>query len=261
MRKRNSWTISRDVTFALIQREVKGKFGANRLGAFWFLFEPLAHIGVLIAIYVFVRAHQASLVNLPLFLATGVIPFLLFKNIALKGMEAVSANKALFSYRQIKPFDTVYARAIVECVLMACVYILVMCVMGVWMGNDVRIYHPLEWVFYAVAGIVLSFGLALIYCVIGEAFPESKSLIRLIYMPLYFISGVIVPLWIIPDRFVGWILWNPYVHIIDGMRKSTFLIYPETRGISPMYAISAAVVVLFIGISLYRVRRLKLVAS
>lgn len=261
MLKRNAWQICRDVTFALILREVKGKFGVNRLGAFWFLFEPLAHIGILISIYILVRAPHASLVDLPVFLAAGVVPFLLFKNIALKGMEAINANKALFSYRQIRPFDTVCARAIVESALMVCIYGLVMFVMGFWFGYDVQIHHPLEWAFYAFSGIALSFGLALIFCVIGEAIPESKTLIRLCYMPLYFISGIIVPLWIIPDKFIEWVLWNPYVHIIDGMRRSTFLAYPDVQGISPIYGAAAALLTLFIGLALYRIRRLKLVAS
>ena len=48
MQKRRPFKILRSVLFALVIREVRGKFGANRLGAFWFVFEPLAHIIVLL---------------------------------------------------------------------------------------------------------------------------------------------------------------------------------------------------------------------
>lgn len=261
MKKRTHLKIARVVTFALVLREIKGKFGANRLGAFWFIFEPLAHIVVLISIYSIVRANNNYGVDLPIFLISGVIPFLLFKNIALKGMEAVSANRALFSYRQIKPFDTIVARTIVECALMACIYLVVIFALGFWGGYDVAISRPLEWLVYLIVGVVLSFGLALIFCIIGEAAPETKTFIRLAYMPLYFISGVIVPLWLIPGHFLNVLMWNPYLHIIEGMRENTFAVYPKIQGISVQYSASVAVLILFAGVALYRARRLKLVAT
>lgn len=260
MNKRGPFKISRAVIFALILREVRGKFGANRLGAFWFIFEPLAHIVVLISIYTVIRAHRNYGVDLPMFLVSGIIPFLLFKNIALKGMEATSANKALFSYRQIKPFDTIVARTIVECALMACIYLAVIFGLGFWGGYDVAVHHPLEWLFFLAVGVVFSFGLALIFCVIGEAVPESKTFIRLSYMPLYFLSGVIIPVWIIPPQILAWMTWNPLLHIVDGMRASNFLMYPAVRGISSVYAVASAIVTLCAGLALYRAQRLKLVA-
>lgn len=260
MNKRGPFKISRAVIFALILREVRGKFGANRLGAFWFVFEPLAHIVVMISIYTVLRAHRNYGVDLPMFLVSGVIPFLLFKNIALKGMEATSANKALFSYRQIKPFDTIVARTIVECALMACIYLVVIFALGFWGGYDVAIHHPLEWFFFLGIGVLFSFGLALIFCVIGEAVPESKTFIRLSYMPLYLLSGIIIPIWILPPQILDWMTWNPLLHIIDGMRASNFLMYPKIRGISGAYAVAITVVTLCIGMALYRAQRLKLVA-
>lgn len=231
------------------------------MGAFWFIFEPLAHIVVLISIYSIMRSHNNYGMDMPMFLVSGVIPFLLFKNIALKGMEAVSANKALFSYRQIKPFDTIMARAIVECALMACIYLVVIFALGFWGGYEVSINRPLQWLGFLAIGIVLSFGLALLFCIVGEAVPEAKTFIRLAYMPLYFISGVILPLWLIPVQFIDALLWNPFLHIIDGMREATFSTYPRTQGISAAYAASTAGVVLFLGMFLYRARRLKLVAT
>ena len=260
IKKRSPFKIFRAVVFALVLREVRGRFGANRLGAFWFVFEPLAHIVVLMSLYVLLRAHRNSGPDLPMFLVTGIIPFLLFKNIALKGMDAVSANKALFSYRQIKPFDTIVARAILECALSLVVYGLVIFGLGFWGGHDVGVYHVLAWFSAIAVGIVFSFGLALIFCVIGEAMPELKTLIRLLFMPLYFISGVIIPLWLIPERLLKWALWNPFVHIIDSVRRSTFEHYPTIKGVSLSYAALVALVTLFLGMVMYRARRQQLLA-
>jgi len=260
MKKRGSFKIVRAVLFALIIREVRGRFGANRLGAFWFIFEPLAHITVLLTIFSLVRGQMNYGPPLPMFLATGIIPFLLFKNIVLKGMEAVAANKALFAYRQIKPIDTILARTIVESVLMACVYMAIIFALGFWGGYDVAIHFPLKWGMMMLIGIMLSLGLALIFCTIGEAMPELKGFIKILFMPLYFISCVILPVWVLPLRMREWIWWNPFLHLIDGIREATFLHYPQVNGVRASYPAAIAVVVLFLGIVLYRLRREQLVA-
>ncbi|KXA74050.1 ABC transporter permease [Bordetella hinzii] len=260
MNKRPPLIILRDVIFALVLREVRGRLGANRLGAFWLIFEPLAHIVILISIYTLIRAHKGYLVQLPVFLAAGVIPFLLFKNVALKGMEAVSANKALFSYRQIKPFDAIFSRVIVESSLMLCIYALVMLVLSAWGGYAFAIHKPLAWFAYLGAGIAMSFGLALLFCIVGEAVPEVKTIFRLAFTPLYFISGVIVPVWMIPKKYLEWILWNPFLHVIEGMHQSLFSVYPKITDVNLYYPWCWAISLIFVGLALYRARRLNLVA-
>jgi capsular polysaccharide transport system permease protein len=260
MEKRRPFNILRSVLFALVIREVRGRFGVNRLGAFWFLFEPLAHILVLLTIFTLVRGQAHYGPPLPMFLLTGIIPFLLFKNIALKGMEAVSANKALFAYRQIKPFDTIIARAIVECALMACIYLAMSFVLGFWGGYDVAIHYPLKWFAVFLTGIVFSTGLALVFCVIAETMPDLKGFIKILFMPLYFLSCVIVPIWVIPPHVREWLWWNPFLHLIDGAREATFLYYPSVSGVSLEYSGSVAVITFFLGTLLYRHKREQLQA-
>jgi capsular polysaccharide transport system permease protein len=239
---------------------MRGRLSVHRFGAFWILFEPLAHIVVLMMIHTLLRGTIGNGIDFSMFLAAGVIPFILFKNIALKEMEAVNANKGLFAYRQIKPIDTVIARMIVECALMACVFLLVMFGLAMWAGVDVLIHKPLEWLLVMGLGIIFSFGLGLTFCIIGEALPEAKTFIKLLYMPLYFLSGVIMPIWIIPERFYTYMLWNPYLHFIELLRSETFSEYPESRGISMEYVFAVTLITLFLGLALYRVRRLKLIA-
>lgn len=260
--KRSPIGIIRAVLFALVLREVRGRFGINRLGAFWFVFEPLAHIIVLLAMFSLIRGvgRIGAGPDILVFLVTGIIPFLMFKNITLKGMEAINANKALFAYRQIKPIDTILARTITETALMICVYVVIMAALGFWGGRDVSISRPIMFMAMVLLGISLSFGLALIFCVIGEAMPELKNFIKIAYMPLYFLSGVVMPLWAVPPTMREYLWWNPYVHIIDGIREATFEYYPHVKGVDFLYAADVALIVMFLGIMLYRARRQQLIA-
>ena len=253
--KRSPLRIMRDVLFALVLREFLTRFGSRRMGAFWMLFEPAIHIGVLMFIFTVIRVRQVPGMDFPMFLLTGIIPFFLMRNIALQLMNAVDANKALFAYPNIKIFDTFVARVFVELLISSAVYAIFIFILGFWVGYDVTIAYPLQWMYAILIGILFAFGLGIVLAVIVQAAPNSKSLIRLLFMPLYFISGVIFPLWVIPEKYLPWILWNPFAHIVSNIREAVFVSYPHIPGVSHYYPFLCAVIFLFIGIGLYRVRR------
>ncbi len=245
----------RAVVFALVLREMQTRFGARRMGAFWMIFEPILHIGFMMFVVTFLRGHHLPGIDYPLYLLSGVVPFFMMRNISLKLMEAISSNKALFGYPNIKPFDTFISRLIVEFSLAACVYCLLLVIMGVWFGYDVRTYEPLGWFAAITTGVVLSFGLGLILCVVGEAFPNSKTFLRIAFTLMYVLSGVIFPIWRLPTQFLPYILWNPYAHIVDNLRSSFFQHYSHVRGISFEYPAAVALVVLCIGLALFHLRQ------
>ncbi|TGV05381.1 sugar ABC transporter permease, partial [Alcaligenaceae bacterium 429] len=120
--KRSAFAITKAVIFALVLREMQTRFGSRRMGAFWLMFEPIASIAVMMVIFTVIRARQVPGMDFPIFLLTGIVPFMLMRNIALKLMDSVEANRALFAYRNITIFDTYIARVMVECAIMSCVY-------------------------------------------------------------------------------------------------------------------------------------------
>ncbi|SAI28677.1 permease of an ABC exporter involved in polysaccharide export [Bordetella trematum] len=261
MLERRSFEIMKAVIFALVLREVRGKFGVHRLAGFWFVVEPLAHVCILLVVFMAIRQRMVPGVEFALFLVNGIIPFILFKNITLKGMEAVNANRGLFSYRQIKPFDMVLARLIVEFSLMACVYVLTLFALWWFFDYSVSIVKPLQWFCMLMIGVTLSFGLALIYCVLINLVPEAATLIRLMYLPLYFITGVIFPIWMIPAKYMEFLLWNPYLHIIDMMRAYSMDHYPVSLQVNWEYPATVSLVTLVVGLFVYRAKRLEIVAA
>jgi len=242
-------------------REVQGRFGKNRLGAFWFVFEPMAHVLILLLIFTTLRGRQIAGVTVPLFLIHGIVPFLLFRNLTLKGMAAVNANRGLLAYKQVKPLDMVMARAIVETLLMACVFTLILAGLGWFFDVNISIVRPLQWLGILAIGSALAMGCALIFCVIINLLPELETIFRLAFMPIYLLSGVIFPLWLIPHEFLSWLLWNPYLHLIQLLRETSIVRYPSVAEVNLQYPIACAIVTLFVGMWLYRARRMQLVAA
>jgi len=256
MQKRHPLKINQAVLFALILREIRTRLYARRFGAMWLLLEPIAHILGLLAFLTVIRGRAVLGFDAPMFYFVGIAPFLMMRM-----MEAISANQALFAYRQIKPLDTMVARLIVEVTIATCVYFLILLGMGLFLGYDIRTHHPLEWAGILLIGILLSFSIGIVLCIIAEAIPELKGFFNIVFLPLYFISGVIFPIWLLPNHLLQWITWNPFLHIVDGLRWAVFAHYPETPGIQVSYAVEVTFCFLFIAMGLYLARKLRLVAK
>lgn len=256
--KRTPFQIMKDVLFALVLREYLTRFGSRRMGAFWMIFEPMAHMGMMMFIFTVIRARSVPGMDFPMFFLTGMIPFFLMRNIIFKLMDAISANQALFSYPNIKVFDTYVARVFVELTLSSVIYLLFLFIFGFWVGYDISVAYPLEWIYSLLIAILFAFGLGIVFSVLTIMMPNLKSFIRLVFLPLYLISGVIFPLWIIPEKYLPWVLWNPFAHIISNIRESIFVNYPHIPGVSQTYPLISTIVVLFLGLGLYRLRRQRL---
>lgn len=258
-KNRSSWRIVKSVLFALILRELRVRIFGRRFGAFWTLFEPVFQVIILMVMFS-LRGMFASNVEYPAYLISGMIPFFMMRSMITRGMSAVNANKALFSYKQIKPLDTIIARCVVEAIIYACVYVVFMFTMYIWFDLDIFMINPIKWLSVILMGVVLAFSMGLLFCMLIDLIPEISTVISIAFMMLYFVSGVVFPIWILPDEILRVLLWNPFVHIVDELRLSTFAYYPIHAGVNIYYPIKLTVALLFLSLGLYRLRRLRLVA-
>ena len=86
------------VIHALIMREIKARFGQQRLGYVWAFLEPMLFIGIFIAMYSIRGGFRAPHnMGLELFLITGIVPFLLFRNVMSGAIRALRNNKELLT--------------------------------------------------------------------------------------------------------------------------------------------------------------------
>jgi len=256
---RTSWQIQKSVVFALFLRELKTRFGAYKFGYVWLLLEPMAHVIVLSLIFASVRDSVLFGIDFPVFIVTGIVPFLMFKNIALRVMDGVDANRALFSYRQIRPMDTFTARTLLDAFLTVAVYGLILIGMA-WVGLDVPFRDPFTLVFLMATLVLMGLGLGMILCVFTHYLPEAKTLVRIAFLPLYLLSGIMFPVARLPQEYLPILLWNPLLHAIELMRGAFFDQYHVLKEISPLFVVMTTLVLLFFGLAWYRNKRQELLA-
>lgn len=250
MSKRSSWTIQKAVVSALMLRELKTRFGSYRLSYFWALFEPISHILILALIFGYVLGRTMPGINYPLFLTTGIMPWLLFSNMITRGMGAVDANRALFNYRQLKPFDTLVARMLLEAVIVLLAYAVLLAIAW-WLGIDFRIHEPLRFLLSLALIFLIAFGLALPLCYLNTLYPEAGKVLPLLMRPLYFVSGIFFSLSMIPEQYHVYLAWNPVLQAVELSRSAIFPGYPHAEG-SLLYLTTLAIVFIAIGWSFFR---------
>jgi len=258
--KRSPWQIQRAVLFALVQRDLKASFGGRWLGAFWILLEPMLHLTYLMVLFGAVRDRVVPGVPFVMFLLTGLIPFFIFRSISLKAMGSVDGSRGLFGYRQVKPIDPIIARATVDTLMHSIVYVFFLAVFG-WYGLNCFPDEPLGLFAVSVVLVALAFGLGLLFAVLTNEVPQLRIFIRIAYLPLYLISGVILPIKSLPTQVQGWLLWNPLLHLMELSRHYFFDHYHSIQQASLAYPASVALVLLTAGLSLYRLRRQRLLAT
>lgn len=257
MPKRTPWEVQRAVLIALFQRELKARFNGRWIRVFWVFLEPLAHLVFMTLIMTYVRHRIVPGMPIPLFLITGVVPFVLFRNISVRVMGSAEANRALFGYRQVQPIDPLIARVGVECVLQSVIYVVFLAALG-WLGMPWLPSRPLELIGVSAVLVLLGLGLGLILMVGTEGIPQLRTLVRIAFMPLYLISGVIFHVRNLPSETIDKLAWNPLLHLIDLSRGYFAPQYPVIPQATLAYPAVTALVLLFIGLSMYRNKRQQL---
>ena len=257
---RTHFQIQRDVIYALLLREIASRFGKSRGGYLWVLVEPVAHLVFPILLFGFMRQVVLPGVDYPVFLVYGFMPFLLFKSICLQTMEGTNANRGLLSYRQVLLMDVFIAKALAYCVVQAIVFGIVFTGLAM-LGFDVRPSLPIELGGVLILTVLLAFGLGLLFAAITSMAPDARTLIRLLFLPLYFMSGVLFPITRFPDDWVRWLAINPVLHLVEMSRAVGLAHYEPMRYLSVAYPLALAVIAMFIGLALYRLRYLSRVTT
>ena len=99
MQSRSSWQIQKAVLKALLIRELKTRFGQYRLGIVWALLEPLMQMMFFMAMFYFQERTSVGGLALPVFLATGLVPFFYFNKVISQAMQSARIRTCLFTGR------------------------------------------------------------------------------------------------------------------------------------------------------------------
>lgn len=240
-----TWSVWR----ALFLRESSANLSEGRIPWFWIIFEPLSHVLVWLLIHTYLNIRFVPGVDVVTFFISGLLGIIMFREVVMNGMNAVSAYAGLLSYRQIKPIDCVIIRAVFRgfVIMMASI---IFFTVAASIGRQAIPNEPLTVLIAYFLIWTLGLGLGMILSVIVRFMPKIQSIVTVTLRVMYFTSGAIIPITYIPNPIKEYMMMNPLAHGFESIHGGFFSAYPPAQGTSLMYLASGAIVMLFIGLFL-----------
>jgi len=242
------------VVGALMLREIKTRFGRHRLGYIWAFIEPVSHIAFWFAIRSIMGMHaQVADMSATLFLATGIVPFIMFSDVASFVRGSIAGNRALLAFPIVRNIDAITARFILESSVMAVVgastFVLLISIGSAdW---------PARWdlLAVAVAGmLLLGLGFGTFNSITAILSPAYANFLGTINRVLYFASGLMYNPEALPPEIAEGIAWNPALHGVQLFREGYSGIY-QCSYADPLYLFLWGAGLLLVGLVLERTTR------
>lgn len=248
---RSSFRKTLDVWEGLFIRESYRRILGTRNGLFWVFFEPLMFIVLLVAIrsYMNVTGSVYGL-EMEVWLAVGLGLFMMFRDSAFKSFGAISANYALFHYKQLKPIDTVYIRVFVEVLIRSVVLAIILAGLS-FIGYQAVPAEPFLFGWAFLLATLLSFGFAVLFSVWSALMPEVEKILKVIGLPFMFVSGALIPIQMLPQDVQSVLMVNPIVHVVEMARMGISSDYVPVPGVSSVYVLFCGLIALAVGLSLH----------
>jgi capsular polysaccharide transport system permease protein len=209
------------VLHALILRDMRTRFGASFWGYGVVVLWPCVHVFMLITIYTFQKVAAPLGDERALFFATGAVPVLVFQYISREVMKSVIMNRPLTYYPQVKLFDLIFSRILVEIVTGFLALLVVTSVLVVIGVNPIP-SNPFMAMCGYLAAIVLGIGIGTINVAIIGFFPGWMIGYALFSIILYVSSGVMFLPSYMPDKIYYWMKFNPAMQLAEWVRAAYY---------------------------------------
>lgn len=203
----------------LVSREVRARYKGSVLGFLWSLLNPL----MMLVIYsvVFAVYLRVDIPNYPLFLFAGILPWQWFTSSLQNGTATIVSNgnliKKVYFPHEILPVVNVMTN-LVNYVFSLPVLVLILLISQVAITPNL-LYLPL----LIVIQFVLTLGIVLILCTANAFFRDVEQLLSPILMAWFYMTPVIYPPSVVPERFSFLLYLNPMAPVIAGYQQIFYL--------------------------------------
>ena len=205
------------VLSALMLRDMRSRFGGNYWGYLVQVLWPCAHLAIIVGAMSFRGMKSPMGDDAMVFVATGALPVLAFQYISREVMKGYMIHKPLTYFPQVKRFDTVVARILVEIVNSFMGLMLVLLVL-ICFGSDPVPVDITTAVTGYLASIALGIGIGTVNVGICSVFPGWALGYILVTLTTYITAGVYFMACYMPIEIYYYMKWNPATQLIEWVR-------------------------------------------
>lgn len=206
---------------ALLLRNIKTRAGASYLGFLFAAIIPLAHIGILMAIYGLVGRRAPIGNDITMYLVSAILPFVIWSYTHKDVIRSLSENKSLLYFPSIKVIDVVMAAVLAE-ILHATLIVTVTLFFLTFIASDMFIFDKEGLFFCLLSAYLLGVSTGAIFAVLGSL-AKPILLAGYLLIPLYWITSgnLFIPA-ALPQSAQTALFFFPIAHIVDLARETMF---------------------------------------
>lgn len=242
------------VIHALLVREMSTRFGRDNIGFLWIMVEPLLFALLVGIMYRAIQGPEHHGVSVFAFVVSGYIPLVMFRHAISRCVMLFTANGALMYHRQIKIYDFIFARFVIESVghLMAYAFIgLALGAFGLFAIPEYPGMLILGYLYYSI----FTLGVCFVLTPLSEVSEFVEKIIPVTtYIMVPFSGTFYMVSWLTPTA-QDVLYYSPPVHAMEMMRYGLFG-NAVTATYDFVYPLAFSLICMMIGLMLCRhVRR------
>ncbi|BCM87501.1 ABC transporter permease [Methylobacterium indicum] len=234
-----------DVLGALMLRDIRTRFGGTMWGYSIAVLWPCAHILVITAAYVVMKKPTPLGDSIVLFAVSGLSPYIIINYMSRKMMEGPLANKQLVYFPQVKFFDVVMSRALVE-VCTSSLSIFMVFLIAACCGAHIIPRDSLAFCESMLLALFFAMGFGLFNVFISQIFPQWLIVVIVPILIMYFTSGTVIVVEAMPAIIYDYVQLNPLMHIVKVCRSAFYPGYGSDADI--MFVLIVSGVMALIGL-------------
>jgi len=232
-------------------RQIKSRFKQSALGISWSIFKPAGTVVILTVVFSHFAKFPSDGIPYPLFAFGALLPWTLFTNAIGAGVPSLTSNLNLITKvyfpREIIPLSAILGASL-DVAISAVIFVILLIFYGVEITINILFVIPIV----AVA-FIFSFGLVLLLATINVWYRDVGQATGLLTQFWMYLTPIIYPLSMVPERFKPFYVINPMVGIVEGFRDALI------KGISPdmgLLGISAviSVITFIVGYSIFKAK-------
>jgi lipopolysaccharide transport system permease protein len=204
----------------LTQREIKARYKQSVVGYAWVLLNPLAQILVYTFVFSIIFRFPTNNVPYVIYLYAALLPWSFSQTAISSGTQSLVENSSLLKKvsfpREVIPYASVIAK-IVDLSFSAVLFLILTLVMGVSLAPTAVFFFPL----FAIQ-LLLTTGLVLMLSSFNLFYRDIQYLTNLLMMLWMYMTPIVYPLSLVPQKYVWLYKLNPMVGIIEGYRAALF---------------------------------------
>jgi capsular polysaccharide transport system permease protein len=225
---------------ALVSRERETRFSGGALGHIWAYLIPLTWIAFVVALFRLTGRTPPINVGAEIFVATGILPYIMFRQTVTSMTRGVISNRHLLHVRPVGISDLLTASAVSELmntlVSMLLVFGLVTLVFDAPLPTN-----PGRVLTGALGAWMLGVGLGRLVAVLGLMSDTFARSVPILLRPAFWLSGIFFTAAELPGSLQQILWWSPLLHVSELVREGYFLGYRSTIADAGMVTISALI--------------------